>query len=256
MYVVFCNKMEYNKTIIQRRCFMAAIIRVDIYGNTTYIRWTFVKPIIEALKHFGGSATPSEVVDYVAKTENISKKFLEEKTSIGKNKFYYTLCFIKVSLVKIGYIESSQRGVWQITELGKNAIITSSLAQAIVKESNNRLNDEISYTQEDSSYEEGKLLLKEHVKRERNSTLIKKAKELFIKKHGHLFCQSCGFDFEKTYGELGRNFIEAHHVKPVSQLKEGEKTKVSDIKMLCSNCHSMIHRDARAFNLLCFKDKI
>lgn len=52
----------------------------------------------------------------------------------------------------------------------------------------------------------------------------------------------CGFDFAKTYGELGEKFIEAHHIKPVSQMDENEKTSIDDIIMVCSNCHSMIHR--------------
>jgi putative restriction endonuclease len=46
----------------------------------------------------------------------------------------------------------------------------------------------------------------------------------------------------KKYGEIGKNYIEGHHIIPVSDLKNNEGTKVSDIVMLCSNCHSMIHR--------------
>ncbi|WP_144467670.1 HNH endonuclease [Bacillus toyonensis] len=38
------------------------------------------------------------------------------------------------------------------------------------------------------------------------------------------------------------DFIEGHHTIPVSQLKEGEKTKIEDIIMVCANCHRMLHR--------------
>ena len=48
--------------------------------------------------------------------------------------------------------------------------------------------------------------------------------------------------FVKIYGEIGDNFIEAHHIKPISNMEDGEKTKIEDIVMLCSNCHSMMHR--------------
>ena len=71
---------------------------------------------------------------------------------------------------------------------------------------------------------------------------FKDAKERFIKEHGKLYCEVCGFDFTEKYGELGKSFIEAHHLKPVSELKEGEKTNINDLVMVCSNCHSMIHR--------------
>lgn len=56
-------------------------------------------------------------------------------------------------------------------------------------------------------------------------------------------CYVCGFDFEKVYGELGKDYIEVHHVIPVS--KRGgsyEVDPVRDLRPLCSNCHSMIHR--------------
>ena len=97
-------------------------------------------------------------------------------------------------------------------------------------------------TQEDDEFSEGKILLKNHLQRERNVKLIEQSKKKFIAKHGRLYCEICGFDFEEAYGELGKNFIEAHHIKPVSQMTENEKTSIDDIVMVCSNCHSMIHR--------------
>ena len=101
---------------------------------------------------------------------------------------------------------------------------------------------EIELTQEDDEFSEGKILLKKHLSRERNPHLISKAKRNFLQKHDRLFCEVCGFDFAKTYGEIGENFIEAHHIRPVSKMTDGEKTKLEDIVMVCSNCHSMLHR--------------
>lgn len=100
----------------------------------------------------------------------------------------------------------------------------------------------IELTQEDDEFSEGKLALSKHLRRERNVKLIRIAKNKFIEKNGHLYCEVCGFDFENIYGELGKDFIEAHHLKPISQMTDNEKTKVEDILMVCSNCHSMIHR--------------
>jgi len=48
--------------------------------------------------------------------------------------------------------------------------------------------------------------------------------------------------FSEKYGVLGDGFIEAHHIKPVSQMQEGERTSIEDLIMVCSNCHSMLHR--------------
>ncbi|MBT3031446.1 MAG: HNH endonuclease [Candidatus Thiodiazotropha sp. (ex Lucina pensylvanica)] len=51
-----------------------------------------------------------------------------------------------------------------------------------------------------------------------------------------------GFDFSEKYGKLGEGFAECHHTKPPSTLKPGEKTKLSDLAVVCSNCHRMLHR--------------
>lgn len=60
-------------------------------------------------------------------------------------------------------------------------------------------------------------------------------------------CQACGFDYEKTYGELGKNFIEVHHVVPLSSRNEEvEVNPETDLICLCANCHRMIHRKKNA----------
>ncbi len=59
--------------------------------------------------------------------------------------------------------------------------------------------------------------------------------------HYGYVCQVCGINFEQDYGELGRNFIEVHHLHPVSQ-GERQVNPIEDLIPLCSNCHSMIHR--------------
>lgn len=103
---------------------------------------------------------------------------------------------------------------------------------------------EIQYSgEEENEYLEGKIAYRKHKTRERNSKVIKEAKEQFKRNNnGRLFCEVCGFDFKMIYGNRGEDFIEGHHIKPVSELCEGDKTKVEDIALLCSNCHRMIHR--------------
>lgn len=91
-------------------------------------------------------------------------------------------------------------------------------------------------------FPEGKIVERTHKARERNSQVIFLAKEKFKKENGKLFCQVCGFDFEKTYGNIGKDFIEGHHTIAVSEMSAQHTTKVEDIAMLCSNCHKMIHK--------------
>lgn len=94
-------------------------------------------------------------------------------------------------------------------------------------------------------YVEGRKRLVQHAKIERirNQALVKDAKRIF-KKKGRLFCEVCTFDFENKYGKRGKDYIEAHHRKPISEL-DGTTTirvTVADLAMVCSNCHRMLHR--------------
>lgn len=99
------------------------------------------------------------------------------------------------------------------------------------------------YTVDDIDFEapEGRIMTRVHFSRERNSTLVKKKKDAMLRRHGRLACEVCGFDFFQTYGERGRQFIECHHTIPISLLGENAKTCLSDLALVCSNCHRMIH---------------
>jgi putative restriction endonuclease len=100
----------------------------------------------------------------------------------------------------------------------------------------------VDLTEDDISFPEGKKVLRKHILYERNPKLMIEAKKRFKELNGKLFCEICEFDFEEKYGEIGKDFIEGHHTIPVSEMKEGAKTKIEDIVMVCSNCHKMIHR--------------
>ena len=70
-------------------------------------------------------------------------------------------------------------------------------------------------------------------------------------------CEACGFKFEEKYGDFGADYIECHHENPLSERPEVDwtdelKTSIEDVKLLCSNCHRMIHhtRPAKDFEFL------
>ena len=90
--------------------------------------------------------------------------------------------------------------------------------------------------------EEGRILTRVHTSRERNKKLVEKKKSSFLSQHGKIFCEGCKFDFELRYGARGLGFIECHHTTPVSELLPDAKTNLSDLALLCSNCHRMVHR--------------
>ena len=75
------------------------------------------------------------------------------------------------------------------------------------------------------------------VKRERDPMLRKNALAI----HGY-DCMACGFNFEEYYGEIGKDFIEVHHVVPLANAGETETNPETDLVVLCANCHRMVHR--------------
>ena len=94
----------------------------------------------------------------------------------------------------------------------------------------------------DGQFPEGKIVERIHKSRERNSKVVRLAKNNFKLKYGKLFCEVCKFDFEKKYGKVGSDFIEAHHTIPVSEMGENQLTSPDDFAMLCANCHRMAHK--------------
>jgi len=62
-------------------------------------------------------------------------------------------------------------------------------------------------------------------------------------KHWKAICSVCNFDFEAKYGELGKGFIHVHHLVPVSEIaKSYQIDPVNDLRPVCPNCHSMLHK--------------
>ena len=54
---------------------------------------------------------------------------------------------------------------------------------------------------------------------------------------------ACEFNFKDKYGEIGENFIEAHHLVQLADLPKNTKlSPKDDFAVLCSNCHKMIHK--------------
>lgn len=90
--------------------------------------------------------------------------------------------------------------------------------------------------------DEGAASLEQHLVRERNAALIEEKKTEVLRATRRLACEACGFDFFVTYGSVGKGFCEAHHTKMLGSRNGNETTTLQDLALLCSNCHSVIHR--------------
>lgn len=92
------------------------------------------------------------------------------------------------------------------------------------------------------SGQEGNPRLIAHLRRERNTSIVKKKKKNVLAKTGTLSCEICEFDFQEVYGEHGREVCEVHHLTPLHKSDGVVNTELTDLAIVCSNCHRIIHR--------------
>ncbi|MFZ4847159.1 HNH endonuclease [Enterococcus casseliflavus] len=99
---------------------------------------------------------------------------------------------------------------------------------------------------------EGKKILRTVIGYERDP----KAREACLKYYGCV-CKVCNFNFEKSYGDIGKDFIHVHHEKELSMINENyEIDPIKDMKPVCPNCHSMLHRRKPAYSMSELRDMI
>ena len=94
----------------------------------------FFGPVLDALRDLGGSGRPSEVKDLIAEQLNISDEEQNELLKSGISRFGNQVDWARFYLVKAGYLGSSTRGVWNLTEKGRHASLTRQESLAIFKE--------------------------------------------------------------------------------------------------------------------------
>jgi restriction system protein len=85
----------------------------------------YINPVLAALRDLGGSARPREVVARVAEMLKISDSERSEPLASGTARFDNMVAWARFYLAKSGYIDSSRRGVWALTERGR---VTESLS--------------------------------------------------------------------------------------------------------------------------------
>jgi len=141
----------------------------------------------------------------------------------------------KVTGLTYQYLEEVGVPKWRSGTFRYISDETANVLDSLIAEADETLSD----LSEEYCDIEGRQFLKRHVTKERSSKIIKAFKAQLTE----FSCSVCGFSFEKTYGNLGIGFIEAHHTIPIGALTLQTKISVSDLVPVCSNCHRMLHRE-------------
>ena len=88
----------------------------------------YYRPVIDALKELGNSGTPSEVREIITERLHLTDTQLNETMESGASRFENQVAWARFYLTKAGYIASSKRGVWSLTEKGIASELTDEQA--------------------------------------------------------------------------------------------------------------------------------
>lgn len=99
-------------------------------------------PVIEVLQELGGSGRPTEVKDQIAIKYQVSEQEQNEQIRSGESRFSNQVAWARFYLAKAGYIDSSERGVWSLSEKGLNASLSYQDALEIFHEVQKKVKSE------------------------------------------------------------------------------------------------------------------
>ena len=83
----------------------------------------YINPILETLKEMGGAGIASEVIDDVIGRMKIPESEVEKTIASGQSRVKNRIQWAKMYLSKAGYIDSTTRGTWKLTEKGLGATL-------------------------------------------------------------------------------------------------------------------------------------
>lgn len=101
-------------------------------SNAAFLKW--FRPVIQALRDLGGSATPQDTRNKIIENEHLTEEEISEtRGKSNVNKFENEVAFARNYLVYGGYIDNSAYGIWKLTDEGWKVDMTESLASEIFK---------------------------------------------------------------------------------------------------------------------------
>ena len=85
----------------------------------------FIKPILQLLVDAGGSSTPAEIVDRAIEIAGVSELEQQAVNKNGQSRIKNQVHWARQFLVWDGYLDSSKRGIWNLTDKGKSVDISA-----------------------------------------------------------------------------------------------------------------------------------
>jgi restriction system protein len=99
-------------------------------------------PVLQAIKRLGGSASNIELIEEVIRSLSLSDEDIAKTHDLRSSELEYRIAWAKSYLKKFGLLENSARGVWVLTQKGKelDTVDTTKVRQFVGRESRRKNN--------------------------------------------------------------------------------------------------------------------
>jgi restriction system protein len=101
----------------------------------------FCRPILEVMIESGGTGTSSEIVDRSLEISKVSEAEQEAVNKNGQSRVKNQVHWARQYLAWEGYLDSSKRGVWSLTDKGKSVNLKTFDAMEVFKNVQRRLSE-------------------------------------------------------------------------------------------------------------------
>ena len=83
----------------------------------------YIGPLLDVLRELGGSAKSREATEAVVERVGLTETQQAVMNESGQTQSYNDIAWARFYLAKAGLIDSSERGVWTLTDRGRNAFL-------------------------------------------------------------------------------------------------------------------------------------
>ncbi|WP_407279222.1 restriction endonuclease [Aromatoleum evansii] len=88
-------------------------------------------PLLDALRRLGGSGTPDEVVEQIAQDLGLPDEVQNDLLPSGQPRYRNQVAWARFYLVREGLLDSSKRGVWSLTDRGRETTLSGEQAREV-----------------------------------------------------------------------------------------------------------------------------
>lgn len=180
----------------------------------------FFIPILEVLKELGGSGTATEVTDAVIEHLNIPEVKQEETIKSGASRIRNQVAWARMYLVKLGFVDSSQRGIWSLTEKGLKTQVNDDDVLRYFKEVQQRIKEqaknETESSQEQITNLDDETVMEHHDYKTELLNLLKALPPSGFERICQRLLRESGFQQVVVTGKSGDGGIDGHGILQIN----------------------------------------